>query len=127
MKRRDALVYGAVAGSLHWVPGELAAQAHGGIRTEEYSRVYHWPLDRLTEVHSVRVGMSKSDLLQAFMPDGGLQRFVPGRYVLRSCDLIEVDVEFRFPEGRSLQNPPPDSELTISVISKPYLERMNMD
>jgi len=127
MNRRFALLFGAAAGSASLLAGRARAQNHGGVRTEEDSRLYHWLLDRMLEAESIRVGMSRVDLLRVFMPDGGFQRIPASRYVLYSCDLIKVDVEFRFPEGTSPRNLPPDAELTILKISKPYLEPMIMD
>ena len=125
MNRRIALFLGVAASSL--VAGRERAQSHGGIRTEEDSRLYQWLLDRMLEAESIKVGMSRADLLRVFMPDGGLQRIPASRYVLRSGDLIKVDVEFGFPEGASLQNLPPDVELMISKKSRPYLEPMATD
>jgi len=127
MNRRLALFFGAAAGSASLVAGRARAQSRGGIRTEEDSRLYHWLIDRMMEAESIRVGMSRADLLRVFMPDGGLLRIPAARYVLRSCDLIKVDVDFRFPEGTSPRDLPPDTELTVLKISKPYLESMIMD
>jgi hypothetical protein len=126
MNRRVALFFGA-AGSASLVAGRARAQTHGGVRTEEDSRLYHWLLDRMLEAESIKVGMSRADLLRVFTPDGGLQKMPVATYVLRSCDLIKVDVEFRFPEGTSPRNLPPDAELTIFKISRPYLEPMITD
>ncbi|HXJ96833.1 MAG TPA: hypothetical protein VMT20_28660 [Terriglobia bacterium] len=127
MNRRVALFLCAAAGSASLEAGRARAQSHGGIRTEEDSRLYHWLLDRMVEAESIKVGMSRADLLRVFMSDGGLQKMPAAAYILRSCDLIKVDVEFRFPEGTSPRNLPPDAELTISKISKPYLELMTTD
>jgi hypothetical protein len=121
------LLFGAGVGSASLVAGSARAQSHGGIRTEEDSRLYHWLLDRMLEAQSIKVGVSRADLLRVFMPDGGWQRIPAAAYVLRSCDLIKVDVEFRFPERASPRNPPPDAELTILKISRPYLDLMTTD
>ena len=125
MNRRAAMFVATAVRSL--TATAVWAQSHDKVRTEEDSRIYRWLIDRLTEVESVKVGMSRAQLLQVFMPDGGLQRITPERYVLRSCGLIKVQVEFRFPEGTSPENPPADDELTIASISKPYLEPMDTD
>jgi len=127
MNRRGALLFGFATGSVSLATQLARGQSHEGIRTEEDSRIYRWLLGRLREVEAIKVGMSRADLLKVFMPDGGLQRIPAGCYVLRSCDLIKVEVEFRFPEGRSPQNLPPYTELVVSSISKPYLEPMTMD
>ena len=81
-----------------------------------------WLLDRLREAVSIKAGMSKADLLEVFTPDGGLQRIPPERYILRTCYYIKVHVRFQLPGERPLAKVPPDSELKILIISKPYLE-----
>jgi len=81
----------------------------------------------MMEAESVKVGISWADLLKVFMPDGGFQPIVPDTYVLRSCDLIKVNVKFLFSEGASKEDLPPETELTVTAISKPYLEPMTMD
>jgi hypothetical protein len=93
--------------------------------TEEEQKHYAWLVGRSVEAYSIRVGMSRADLLKVFEPDGGLLQIK--RYVLRSCDIIKVDVQFEFPKGTSPAKLPPDTELKISAISKPYLEPMFRD
>jgi len=97
------------------------------VLTQEEGKHYAWLGDRLTEAYSVQAGMSRADLLKVFEPDGGMQRIPPGRYILRNCDMIKVDVQFALPEGISRSNLPPNDKLAISSISKPYLERPIMD
>jgi hypothetical protein len=109
-----------VVACLSIAPASSPAQK---VFTEEEGKHYAWLRDRVTEAYSVQAGMSRADLLRVFEPDGGLQRIPPRRYILRECDLIKVDVQFAFPEGISSSNPPPDNELVISSISKPYFER----
>ena len=53
--------------------------------------------------------------------------WVPLGYVLRSCNLIKVDVEFDVPRGKASTDLPPDTELKIKSISKRYFEPMFMD
>lgn len=112
------------------------------IITDEEAKHYKWLIARLTEVYSIKVGMTRADLLKIFEPDGGLQRFLPRTYVLHSCSLIKVSVEFELPKGMSerdflhskdLQDLamgrtlPIDSQIKITAVSKPYLEPMTMD
>ena len=79
-----------------------------------------WLAERLHEATSVREGMSRADLLKVFEEDGGLQRIPAGRYVLKSCRLIQVEVDFATRYGREYR-PVPDAELRITKISAPYL------
>ena len=92
------------------------------VASNEEEKHEAWLLDRLREARSIKAGMSKADSLKAFTPDGGLQRIPPERYVLRTCYYIKVDVRFQLPGERPLAKAPPDSELKILIISKPYLE-----
>ena len=86
-----------------------------------------WLLDRLREAVSIKAGMSKADLLEVFTPDGGLQRIPPERYILRTCYYIKVHVRFQLPGKRPLAKIPPDTELKILTISRPYLESPFME
>ena len=92
--------------------------------TEEDQKHYVWLTGKLDEVNSIRVGMTRADLLKVFTQDAGL---LQDRYVLRSCHLIKVDVVFDVPKGMPFANRPPDTDLKIKLISKPYLEPMYMD
>jgi len=76
--------------------------------------------------------------------DGGLQPFLPTRYVLKSSSLIKVDVEFDVPTGSKVL--PEDlrfemdglkesyeyqfvsnDKLKIARISRPYVEPFSFD
>lgn len=103
--------------------------------------------DKYSEATSVKVGMTRADLIKLFEVDGGIQPILPSRYVLKSSNIIKVDVEFEVPEnvkGRiipeGLRNEMersrdsqsksypkdyqfvPNEKLKIKSISKPYLE-----
>jgi hypothetical protein len=85
-----------------------------------------WLQDRYKEATSIKAGMSREDLLKVFMEDGGLNTIPATRYVLRSCHLIKVDVEFDTKHGQAYEEKM-DRELKIKQISKPYLENMFID
>jgi len=93
------------------------------VLTADEVKHYDWLGHLLDEAYSINTGMSRADLLKVFDVDGGLQRIPPERYILRSCDMIKVKVQFELPKGTSRANLPPDKEVRISAISKPYLER----
>jgi hypothetical protein len=60
---------------------------------DEEQQHYIWLADRLQETYRIKPGMSKADLLKVFTEDGGLMSLWPQqRYVLRSCNLIKVDL-----------------------------------
>ena len=85
-----------------------------------------WLQDRYKEASSIKAGMSREDLLKVFMEDGGLNTIPATRYVLRSCHMIKVNVDFETEYGQAYKERP-DKELKIKQISKPYLENMFMD
>jgi hypothetical protein len=96
-------------------------------QSEEEEKHHKWLRERMEEAHSIKVGMSRAELLKVFDPDGGRDLIPPIRYVLDSCSLIKVDVQFEIPKGTPIAHLPPDNELKITSISKPYLEPMFMD
>ena len=100
-----------------------------------------WLQQRYFEATSIKEGMTRADLVKVFRMDGGLQPGLPNRYVLKSSNLIKVDVEFDVPVGSRII--PEDlrfewgsetnvqfvsnDKLRIKHISKPYLEPFNLD
>jgi len=92
------------------------------VLSKEEEKHEAWLLERLREATSIKAGMSKADLLNVFTPDGGFQRIPPERYVLRTCQYIKVDVRFQLPGKKPLAKIPPDTELKILIISRPYLD-----
>lgn len=105
--------------------------------------------DKYSEAISIKEGMTRADLIKLFEVDGGIQpRFLPSRYVLKSYNLIKVDVDFEVPENAKGRIIPedlryeveaasvnsnsksnakeyqlvPNEKLKIKSISKPYLE-----
>ena len=86
-----------------------------------------WLEARYQEATSIQPGMTRSDLLKLFTEDGGFRggsRDSGGGYVLKSCDLIKIEVKFEKSAGDS---PAPKDELKIAEVSKPYLEHMHLD
>lgn len=113
-----------------------------------------WLQERYFEATSVKNGMTRADLLKVFRMDGGLQRHLPTRYVLKSSDFIKVDVEFEGPPSAKdkiilpedlrpeMESPASDSggnpgllernylflpneQLKIKSMSRPYIEQVN--
>ena len=95
-------------------------------RGEATQTSQQWLEERYKEARSVSVGMSRADLKRLFDEDGGLQSIPARRYVLRSCQMIKVDVEFDTAYGRAYKVKR-DEELKIKSISKPYLEHRAVD
>ena len=80
-----------------------------------------WVEDLYKEATSIKVGMSRADLLKVFEVDDGVQRIPAERYVLRSYPHIKVRVEFDVKYGQGYKEKP-DAEIIIKSISKPYVE-----
>jgi hypothetical protein len=80
-----------------------------------------WLQERYREAASVKVGMTRAELKKVFSEDGGLQPIPANRYVLKSSNLIKVDVQFESPADTNYRNAP-DDHVHIKSISKPYLE-----
>ena len=103
--------------------------------------------DKYSEATSIKAGMTRADLIKLFEVDGGIQSLLANRYVLKSSNIIKVDVEFEVSEivkGRiipddlrdEMKTPRdsqsktnskdyqfvPNEKLKIKSISKPYLE-----
>lgn len=71
-------------------------------------------------MQSVKVGMSRAELLKVFKEEGGLSTRLRRRYVYHECPTIKVDVEFDPVEAKEDGQEYPSDK--ISKISKPFLE-----
>jgi hypothetical protein len=91
--------------------------------TDEHTE---WIAKSLKEIESVKVGMTRVDLLRVFKEEGGISTRTWRRYVYRDCPYIKVDVEFEpvgEPENKVSQSP----RDKIIKISQPFLEWSIMD
>ncbi len=79
-----------------------------------------WLLERIKEATSIKVGMSRADLLRISVPEGGFQTIPENRYVLKTCPLIKLIVEFRWDPNLDPRNIP-DNDLKITKMSEPFL------
>lgn len=101
-----------------------------------------WLQERYLEAITINAGMTRADLLKVYSMDSGLQSMLPARYVLKSCGMITVDVEFEVPEGAKGRVIPEDlrfeggedghifisnEKLKIKSISRPYIAAINYD
>ncbi len=79
-----------------------------------------WIAGSLTEMQSIKVGMTRGELLKVFMGEGGISTRTWRRYVYRRCGFIKVDVEFAtVGDPNSTAESPEDR---VTKISKPFLE-----
>ena len=91
-----------------------------------------WVLACLTRMQTVHPGMTRADLLQVFLPEGGLSTGLERTYVSRDCPYFKVDVGFQ-----AVGRPDRDKEGRITLvesgqdiitkISRPYLALSTTD
>jgi hypothetical protein len=85
-----------------------------------------WVARSLKEMQTIKVGMTRAELMKVFTTEGGLSGGLSRTYVYRECPYFKVDVEFR-PVGRPVRDRAGRVTLTeakgdvIMKISKPYL------
>jgi hypothetical protein len=75
-----------------------------------------WIAGVLNTMHTIKVGMSRTDLMKLFTTEGGLSTTPQRTYVDRQCPYIKVDVKFAASSR--------DKELPtdkIVEVSRPYL------
>jgi hypothetical protein len=53
-----------------------------------------WVVSVIRSAQSIKVGMTRSDLMKVFTTKGGLSTTSQRTYVYRQCPLIKVDVKF---------------------------------
>jgi hypothetical protein len=75
-----------------------------------------WVAGALRTTQTIKVGMTRSDLMKVFTTEGGLSTTSQRTYVYRQCPIIKVDVKFTVSSH--------DEELPtdkIAEVSRPYL------
>ena len=102
----------------------LSGQSTGRSQAQEHTE---WLAESLKEIQTIKVGMTRSDLLKIFTTEGGLSTGLNRTFVFRGCSFIKVDVEFE-PFGRATRDREGRVTLVesdkdvITKISKPYLD-----
>jgi hypothetical protein len=84
-----------------------------------YGENVQWLQERIREAKAIKSGMSRLELLKICDVEGGLQPIPATRYVLKSCPLIKVDVEF---DAKASDPKTKDSEMKIIKVSRLYLD-----
>jgi hypothetical protein len=80
--------------------------------------------DAILETSTIKVGMTRGDLMRVFTIEGGISTRSQRTYVYRRCPYIKVDVEFDVEHLRDSQGRiplPQADEDVIRHISRPYL------
>lgn len=81
-----------------------------------------WVAGVLDAIETIKVGMTRADLMKVFTVEGGLSTTSQRTYVYPKCTYIKVDVKFAA-SSRDEERP---SDKIIE-ISRPYLARAIMD
>jgi hypothetical protein len=85
----------------------------------------------LKDVSSIQSGMTRTELLRVFTPEGGLATRDGQQFVYRRCPYIKVIVNFRKPDDADVEwGNAPEEEWNGDVIlsiSKPFLESSTKD
>ncbi len=85
-----------------------------------------WVARSLSAIQTIKVGMTRRDLLKLFTVEGGISNRTTRTYVFRECPYIKVDVGFE-PVGAPQDKLKENMEDRITRISRPYLERSVID
>ena len=94
---------------------QSADQSRGGQTHSE------WIAQSLREMETIKVGMTREDLLKVFSEEGGLSTRTQRQYVYRECPYIKVAVEFER-VGNAEAPFPENGKDKIVKISRPFLE-----
>jgi hypothetical protein len=89
-----------------------------------------WVTDVMKRMQTVKVGMTRSELLTVFTTEGGISTDLQRTFVSRDCPYFKVDVEFeavgrRDSHGRVIRAE--GGQDTIIKISRVYLADRVMD
>lgn len=106
-----------------------SAEAHSGLimlNPDGPTRDEHteWIDACLKEIHTIKPGSTRRDLLVLFTTEGGIYSRTWGHFVYRKCPYIKVDVEFKAADNDVSRM---DTNDVIARISRPYLERTIAD
>jgi len=81
-----------------------------------------WISGALNVMQTIKVGMTRADLINVFTTEDGLSTTSQRTYVYRQCPYIKVDVKFA--ASRRDEELPSDK---ITAVSRPYLAWSIMD
>jgi hypothetical protein len=88
---------------------------------EEHTK---WIGEVMRSIETIKPGMTRGDLKNVFVEEGGLSTRAQRKYVYKTCPYIKVDVTFAPADDDKLTEKPEDK---IVSISHAYLEYPVMD
>lgn len=80
-----------------------------------------WIAQSLKEMETIKVGMTRTDLLRVFGEEGGLSTRTQRQYVYRECPYLKVAVEFEPVETKE-SHFPENGKDKIVKISQPFIQ-----
>ncbi len=105
----------------------VSAEFHHVGRSQDNQDHVRWVANSLKEMETIKVGMTRADLVKVFAEEGGLSNRQWRQYVYLICPYFKVKVEFEpvgEPEG---PNSMESSKDKIMKISQPFLEWSVLD
>ncbi len=125
------LIVIAILGAIIGSSGSVHA-AHSGQQGTSRQEHIAWVSDALKRMQTVKVGMTRADLLKVFTTEGGLSAALRRTFVSRDCPYFKVEVVFTAAgrpspssAGRVIQVE--SDQDVIAKISTPYLQFSIMD
>jgi hypothetical protein len=107
---------------------QLASTANGQCASQ--SNHCTWVEESLTRMLTIKVGMTRNQLLKIFTPQGGVYSAKERQFVSRDCGYFKVNVKFRRAAVDSQIDEGESSELhddVITSISVPFMGYMIFD
>ena len=98
----------------------LTVFAGSGAQAQDAKAHSEWIAESLREMETIKVGMTRADLLRVFREEGGLSTRTQRQYVYRECPYIKVAVEFEPVETTAVL--PENGKDKIVKISQPFIE-----
>jgi hypothetical protein len=98
----------------------LTGFAQSGAQSQDAKTHCEWIAKSLREMGTIKVGMTRADLLKVFSEEGGLSTRTQRQYAYRECPYIKVAVEFEPVETKEIL--PENGKDKIVKISRPFIE-----
>lgn len=98
----------------------LTVFARSGAQSHDATTHSEWVAQSLKEMETIKVGMTRADLLRVFREEGGLSTRTQRQYVYRECIYIKVAVEFEPVETTAVL--PENGKDKVVKISRPFIE-----